>query len=105
MSMAAMKVQGMSSNPFAPKPGLKVWMSDSLVDVEDAKIGVFDHGLLYGDGVFEGIRIYDGKIFLEDQHIERFFESAKGIRLELPMTAEQVARRHAPDDGRERDHR
>ena len=81
----------MRENPFAPKPGLKIWMDQELVPVEDAKISVFDHGLLYGDGVFEGIRIYNGKIFLEDQHIKRFFESAKAVRLQIPMTHDEVS--------------
>ncbi len=81
----------MRENPFAPKPGLIVWMDNELVPVEDAKISVFDHGLLYGDGVFEGIRIYNGKIFLEKGHIKRLFESAKAIRLKVPMTPEEVS--------------
>ncbi len=81
-----------SDNPFAPNPDLKVWMGDSLVDVCDAKVSVFDHGLLYGDGIFEGIRIYGGKIFKEKEHIKRFFESAKGIRLEVPMTGDQISK-------------
>jgi branched-chain amino acid aminotransferase len=81
----------MADNPFAPNPKLLVWMAGELVPVHEAKISVFDHGLLYGDGVFEGIRIYNGKIFLEDKHIKRFFESAKAIRLEIPMTPDEVA--------------
>lgn len=77
-------------HPFAPRPGLRIWMGNALVSVQDARISVFDHGLLYGDGVFEGIRIYDGRIFLEDEHVQRFFESAKGILLDIPMTPTQV---------------
>jgi branched-chain amino acid aminotransferase len=64
----------------------KVWLDDKLVDQSDAKISVFDHGLLYGDGVFEGIRVYKGRIFELDVHIKRFYESAKVIRLPIPMT-------------------
>jgi branched-chain amino acid aminotransferase len=81
----------MKANPFAPGPDLKIWMDSGIVPVEEAKISVFDHGLLYGDGVFEGIRVYNGKIFKEKEHVKRFFESAKAIRLEIPMTPEQVS--------------
>ena len=63
---------------------LKIWMGDKLVDEADAKISVFDHGLLYGDGVFEGIRVYDGKIFEFEAHLRRLYESAKAIRLDNP---------------------
>lgn len=65
---------------------LKIWLDGKLVDEADAKISVFDHGLLYGDGVFEGIRIYSGKIFELDAHINRLYQSAKGIRLQIPLT-------------------
>ena len=65
---------------------LKIWLDGKLVDEQDAKISVFDHGLLYGDGVFEGIRVYDRRIFELQAHVERFFNSAKGIRLEIPMS-------------------
>jgi branched-chain amino acid aminotransferase len=65
---------------------LKIWLDGRLVDEADAKISVFDHGLLYGDGVFEGIRIYSGKIFELDAHINRLYQSAKGIRLQIPLT-------------------
>ncbi len=78
-------------NPFAPRPGMKVWVGNDIVPVEEARISVFDHGLLYGDGVFEGIRIYNGRIFKEKEHIKRFFESAKAIRLELPMTGDAIS--------------
>ncbi|ADG69357.1 branched-chain amino acid aminotransferase [Planctopirus limnophila DSM 3776] len=66
---------------------LKIFLSDRLVDEADAKVSVFDHGLLYGDGVFEGIRVYGGKVFLHDEHIERLYESARAIRLVIPMEA------------------
>ena len=65
--------------------GLKVWIENGLVDQDDAKISVFDHGLLYGDGVFEGIRIYQGKIFECKAHLDRLYESAKVICLDIPM--------------------
>ena len=65
--------------------GLKIWIDGKLVDEEQAKVSVFDHGLLYGDGVFEGIRVYGGKIFEFAAHMKRLYESAKVIRLEIPM--------------------
>ena len=64
---------------------LKIWLDGKLVDKADAKVSVYDHGLLYGDGVFEGIRVYNGKIFECEAHIERLYASAKSIRLEVPI--------------------
>jgi branched-chain amino acid aminotransferase len=69
---------------------LKIWLDDKLVDEADAKISVFDHGLLYGDGVFEGIRVYNGRVFELQAHIRRLYESAKVIRLEIPMTKDKL---------------
>jgi len=66
--------------------GLKIFLGDRLVDEADAKVSVFDHGLLYGDGVFEGIRVYGGRVFLHEAHIDRLYESARAIRLEIPLT-------------------
>lgn len=63
----------------------QVYIDGNLVSKEDAKISVFDHGLLYGDGVFEGIRVYGGKVFLLDEHVERLYESASSIRLKVPI--------------------
>lgn len=70
--------------------GLKIWLDNKLVDEADAKISVFDHGVLYGDGVFEGIRIYSGRIFEFDAHIKRLYESASVIRLEIPMSKDKL---------------
>lgn len=67
----------------------KVWIDGRLYDKEDAKVSVYDHGLLYGDGVFEGIRVYDGRIFECEAHVQRLWESAKAIRLEIPIGREQ----------------
>ena len=69
---------------------MKIWLGDRLVDEQDAKVSVFDHGLLYGDGVFEGIRVYDGKIFELQAHIRRLYESAKAIRLTIPMDSGEL---------------
>jgi branched-chain amino acid aminotransferase len=71
---------------------MKIWLEDGLVDEADAKISVFDHGLLYGDGVFEGIRVYGGRIFELEAHIKRLYESAKVIRLDVPMGKEELIR-------------
>lgn len=70
---------------------LKIWLNGKLVDQEDAKITVFDHGLLYGDGVFEGIRVYKGRIFELDAHIKRLYESAKAIRLVISINQSELA--------------
>jgi branched-chain amino acid aminotransferase len=64
----------------------KVYIDGTLVPKEDAKISVYDHGLLYGDGVFEGIRVYGGKVFLLTDHIRRLYESALAIRLAIPLS-------------------
>ena len=70
---------------------LKIWLDGNLVDQQDAKISVFDHGVLYGDGVFEGIRVYNGRVFELDAHIRRLYESAKGIRLTIRINRDELA--------------
>jgi branched-chain amino acid aminotransferase len=69
---------------------LKVWVDGQLHDKENAKISVYDHGLLYGDGVFEGLRVYEGRIFEFEAHVRRLFDSAKAIRLTIPIPAAQI---------------
>lgn len=69
---------------------MKIWLDGSLVDEDQAKISVFDHGVLYGDGVFEGIRFYNNRVFRLDEHIERLYESAKVILLEIGMTQQEM---------------
>jgi branched-chain amino acid aminotransferase len=71
---------------------MKVWIDGQLVDESEAKVSVFDHGLLYGDGVFEGIRMYHNRIFKLREHIERLYWSAKAILLEVPMTPVELTR-------------
>jgi len=71
--------------------GRKVWLDGKLVDPADAKVSVFDHGLLYGDGVFEGIRAYGSRIFRLEAHIRRLFDSARGIRLTVPLAPDALA--------------
>src|SRR5437588_6279912 len=68
----------------------KVYINGKFFDKPDAKISVYDHGLLYGDGVFEGIRIYEGKIFRLKEHVDRLFESARAIKLEVPLSHAQM---------------
>jgi len=72
--------------------GSKVWLNGDLVPRDEAKISVFDHAVLYGDGVFEGIRSYAGKVFRLKEHVRRLYDSARGIRLAIPMTQEEMAR-------------
>ncbi|HEY8667100.1 MAG TPA: branched-chain-amino-acid transaminase [Tepidisphaeraceae bacterium] len=69
---------------------LKIWIDGQLLDQENARISVYDHGLLYGDGVFEGIRVYHGKVFECDAHLKRLFDSAKAIRLTIPRTTAEI---------------
>jgi branched-chain amino acid aminotransferase len=69
----------------------KIYINGKLFDKADAKVSVYDHGLLYGDGVFEGIRVYDGKIFRLREHVDRLYESARAIKLEIPLSREQMA--------------
>ena len=69
---------------------LQIYLGDKLVPKEQAVVSVYDHGLLYGDGVFEGIRVYGGKVFLEQEHIDRLYESARAIRLEIPMSPDDM---------------
>jgi branched-chain amino acid aminotransferase len=70
---------------------MKIYLNGKLVSRKDATVSVFDHGLLYGDGVFEGIRAYGGRVFRLDEHIERLFHSAQAIALTMPMSRRAVA--------------
>lgn len=70
---------------------LKIFIAGKFYDKEDAKISVYDHGLLYGDGVFEGLRAYGGKVFRLNEHLVRLYESAKAIWLAIPMPIEKMA--------------
>src|SRR3954453_13942579 len=69
----------------------QVYIGGKFVSQEDAKISVFDHGLLYGDGVFEGLRSYRGKVFRLTEHVKRLYESAKAIWLEIPISPEEMS--------------
>jgi branched-chain amino acid aminotransferase len=71
---------------------LKVSINGKLYPKEEAKISVYDHGLLYGDGVFEGMRTYGGKVFKLDEHLQRLWRSAKAICLEIPISRDEMAK-------------
>jgi branched-chain amino acid aminotransferase len=77
----------MSGFDVAP---LKVFIDGEIVAGPDAKISVFDHGLLYGDGIFEGLRLFSGSLFRVDDHLDRLTRSARSLKLELPMTREEI---------------
>ncbi|MBO8172567.1 MAG: branched-chain-amino-acid transaminase [Bacillaceae bacterium] len=67
-----------------------IYLNGEYVKKEDAKVSVFDHGLLYGDGIFEGIRVYNGNVFKMKEHIDRLYDSAKSIMLDIPHTREEM---------------
>jgi branched-chain amino acid aminotransferase len=71
---------------------MKVYIDGKFLDEKNAKVSVFDHGLLYGDGVFEGIRAYNGRVFKLAEHIERLYWSAKAILLTIPISPEEMTR-------------
>ncbi len=68
----------------------KIYIDGKFYSEANAKISVFDHGLLYGDGIFEGIRFYNGRVFRLEEHLERLWDSARSICLEIPMTHEEM---------------
>lgn len=70
----------------------QVYINGQLTPAEQATVSVFDHGLLYGDGVFEGLRTYSGKVFRLAEHVERLYDSARAIRLEIPLSQEAMAK-------------
>jgi len=75
---------------YARRKVMKIYIDGKFYEKEDAKISVFDHGLLYGDGVFEGIRSYDRRVFKLSEHIDRLLESAQSIMLKVPLNKEQL---------------
>jgi len=70
---------------------MKIYIDGQFYDKENAKISVFDHGLLYGDGVFEGIRFYNGRVFRLEEHIRRLFDSAKAICLDVGLAQDEIS--------------
>src|SRR5690349_24641640 len=84
----------------------KIYINGKLFDKADAKVSVYDHGLLYGDGVFEGIRVYAGKVFRLKEHLDRLYDSARAVALEIPLSqklmaeaVESTVRANAKQDG------
>jgi len=71
---------------------LQIYINGTLYNKEDAKISVYDHGLLYGDGIFEGMRSYNGNVFCLEQHLDRLWDSAKAIYLEIPISQDEIAK-------------
>lgn len=71
--------------------GLKIYIDGKYYDEENAKVSVFDHGYLYGDGIFEGIRAYHNSIFRLQEHVDRLFESARAIGMEIPLSKSDMA--------------
>ena len=69
----------------------KIYVDGKFYPENDAKISVYDHGLLYGDGIFEGIRFYNGRVFRFEEHIERLWDSARSICLEIPMSTREMS--------------
>jgi branched-chain amino acid aminotransferase len=68
----------------------KIYIDGKFYAEADAKVSVFDHGLLYGDGIFEGIRFYNGRVFRLEEHLRRLWDSARSICLEIPMTVQEM---------------
>jgi len=68
----------------------KIWLDGKIVEENEARISVFDHGLLYGDGIFEGIRFYEGRVFRLEEHIDRLFSSAKSLLLKMPLSHGEI---------------
>ena len=77
---------------------MTIYIDGAYVPEEEAKVSVFDHGLLYGDGIFEGIRFYNGRVFKLEEHLDRLWDSARAICLEIPLTPGGNAGGAARDD-------
>src|SRR2546425_8631323 len=80
------------TRPGASTMDLTVYVNGKFVPQSEAKVSVFDHGLLYGDGVFEGIRAYNSRVFKLERHMDRLFQSAKAIDLKIPHTKDEIGR-------------
>src|SRR5580765_3209609 len=78
------------SRPTTGVREARIYIDGKFYSEADAKVSVFDHGLLYGDGVFEGLRFYNGRVFRLEEHLERLWASAHSICLEVPMTRQEM---------------
>lgn len=83
-------VQTTADDPLAAYEGRQVWIDGQLKPAAEASVSVFDHGVLYGDGIFEGIRIYHGKVLKLATHLNRLYESAKAIKLNMPYSPDEM---------------
>src|SRR5438552_17563433 len=97
MTLQAPAMTALATNPelSAPPPrssSLKIYISGKYYEKENAKVSVYDHGFLYGDGVFEGMRSYGGKVFRLKEHLERLWASAKAIWLKIPISPGEMAK-------------
>src|SRR6516162_4783906 len=97
MTLQAPLMTALASSPQptiqpARPASLKIYISGKYFTKEDAKVSVYDHGFLYGDGVFEGMRSYGGKVFRLKQHLDRLWASAKTIWLEIPTSRDDMAK-------------
>src|SRR5947199_65239 len=100
LQAAAMTALATSPQPLtsASRPmSLKIYISGKYFDKENAKVSVYDHGFLYGDGVFEGMRSYGGKVFRLKQHLDRLWASGKAIWLKIPITQEEMPKGKWPN--------
>jgi branched-chain amino acid aminotransferase len=78
------------ASPLMADSNLLIYLDGKLVPESEAKVSVFDHGLLYGDGCFEGIRVYNGRVFRLTEHLVRLYESARSILLTIPISIEEM---------------
>ncbi len=88
--MKAESARKVAGDESARPTSLQIYIDGEYFDQAEAKISVFDHGLLYGDGVFEGIRFYNGRVFRLEEHMDRLWESARSICLEIPVGREEL---------------
>jgi len=86
----AKKSESSSSSAGRTQKEASIYIDGEFFSEANAKISVFDHGLLYGDGVFEGIRFYNGRVFRLEEHIERLWDSARSICLEIPISRNEM---------------
>lgn len=85
------RIAGTNGEREALDVASQIFLDGQFMDRESAKVSVFDHGLLYGDGIFEGIRVYDGNVFKLSEHVRRLYDSAKSILLEIPYSQEEMS--------------
>jgi branched-chain amino acid aminotransferase len=83
-------ISKMSAPKNSAKKPLQIYIDGTFFDEAEAKVSVFDHGLLYGDGIFEGIRFYNGRVFRMEAHLDRLWESARSICLDIPISREAM---------------